>query len=76
DTGCTTHMTPRRDWFRSYTPYRVPISLADHSVIYSEGIGSVEFEPSIGGIVQPSVLFHEVLHVPSLATNLFCVFSL
>ncbi|KZV78254.1 hypothetical protein EXIGLDRAFT_584985, partial [Exidia glandulosa HHB12029] len=28
------------------------------------------------GEVQPSVLFHEVLHVPSLASNLLCVFSL
>ncbi|KZV78255.1 hypothetical protein EXIGLDRAFT_580113, partial [Exidia glandulosa HHB12029] len=47
DTGCTTHMTPHREWFRSYTPCKVPIALADHSVIYSAGIGSVEFEPVI-----------------------------
>ncbi|KZV79818.1 hypothetical protein EXIGLDRAFT_565483, partial [Exidia glandulosa HHB12029] len=47
DTGCTAHMTRHRSWFRSYTPCRVPIALADHSVIYSEGVGSVEFVPEM-----------------------------
>jgi hypothetical protein len=43
DTGATSHMTPHKNWIRNYTPYRVPIRLADNSVVYSEGVGSVVF---------------------------------
>ncbi|KZV81311.1 hypothetical protein EXIGLDRAFT_596726, partial [Exidia glandulosa HHB12029] len=45
DTGCTSHMTSHRAWFRSYLPYRVPIALADGHVIYSAGVGAVMFVP-------------------------------
>ncbi|KAF9546381.1 hypothetical protein CPC08DRAFT_797115, partial [Agrocybe pediades] len=34
-----------RNWIRNYTPYRVPIRLADHRVIYSEGVGTVHCRP-------------------------------
>ncbi|KZV83596.1 hypothetical protein EXIGLDRAFT_588936, partial [Exidia glandulosa HHB12029] len=47
DTGCSSHMTPHRVCFRSYEPYRVPIELADKSVIYSQGVGTVEFQPMV-----------------------------
>ncbi|KZV78261.1 hypothetical protein EXIGLDRAFT_579926, partial [Exidia glandulosa HHB12029] len=47
DTGCSTHMSPRRSWFCTYVPMRIPVELADHSVIYSTGVGSVEFQPVI-----------------------------
>jgi len=30
-------------------PYRIPIRLADGSVLYSEGIGSVRFIPEVNG---------------------------
>ncbi len=49
DTGATSHMTPHRNWIQNYTPYRVPIKLADHRIIYSEGMGSVLFRPIING---------------------------
>ena len=39
DTGATSHMTPHKTWIRNYTPYKVPIRLADNCVIYSEGGG-------------------------------------
>ncbi|EIW76019.1 hypothetical protein CONPUDRAFT_158795 [Coniophora puteana RWD-64-598 SS2] len=32
DTGATSHMTPHRHWLRSYTPMRMPLRLADHTV--------------------------------------------
>ena len=41
DTGATSHMTHHRSWIRNYTPYRVPIKLADNRIIHSEGVGSV-----------------------------------
>ncbi|HEX3640833.1 MAG TPA: hypothetical protein VHV10_06045, partial [Ktedonobacteraceae bacterium] len=49
DTGASSHMTPHRHWFNSYIPHVVPVRLADGSVIYSAGLGSVEFEPVIDG---------------------------
>ncbi|KDQ12395.1 hypothetical protein BOTBODRAFT_72980, partial [Botryobasidium botryosum FD-172 SS1] len=44
DTGATSHMTPHRHWFTTYTPTRTPIRLADNSIVYAEGIGSVQFQ--------------------------------
>ena len=70
DTGATSHMTPHKHWFRSYSPHVVPIRLANNSVIYSAGIGSVEFQPVIGGIPKCPVVFHDILHVPQLGSNL------
>ncbi|EGO23519.1 hypothetical protein SERLADRAFT_336269, partial [Serpula lacrymans var. lacrymans S7.9] len=39
------HMTPHRHWMHHYTPYRVPIKLADRTVVYSAGVGTVVFNP-------------------------------
>jgi hypothetical protein len=50
DTGASSHMTPHRHWFRSYSPHIVPVRIADNTIIYSAGIGSVEFQPVIKGI--------------------------
>src|SRR3984957_10658680 len=67
DTGATSHMTPHKHWIRSYSPHVVPIRLANNSIIYSAGIGSVEFQPVVKGIHECPVVFHDVLHVPQLA---------
>ncbi|KAJ3910869.1 hypothetical protein F5877DRAFT_86864, partial [Lentinula edodes] len=76
DTGATSHMTPHRNWIRNYTPHRVPIRLADHTVVYSEGIGEVLFTPIVDGKEVRQVLFSRVLHVPSLNNNLLSVLYL
>ena len=77
DTGATSHMTPHRHWFTTYQPHRVGIRLADHKVIYSTGCGSVRFQPVINGKPQHLfVEFHDVLHVPSLRSNLLSVLYL
>ena len=77
DTGATSHMTPHRHWFTTYQPHRVGIRLADHKVIYSTGCGSVRFQPVINGKPQRLfVEFHDVLHVPSLRSNLLSVLYL
>jgi hypothetical protein len=34
DTGCTSTMTPHRHWIRNYCSYRIPVELADGSVIH------------------------------------------
>ena len=76
DTGATSHMTPHKSWIRNYTPYRVPIRLADSRVIYSEGVGSVLFRPLINGQLARDVEFARVLHVPALCNNLLSVLYL
>ena len=45
DTGATSHMTPRRDWFKSYGPSNVAIRVANGQVVYAAGVGTVEFAP-------------------------------
>ncbi|KZT18867.1 hypothetical protein NEOLEDRAFT_1183884 [Neolentinus lepideus HHB14362 ss-1] len=76
DTGASAHMTSHRNWFQSYSPHRIPIRLANHQIIYSAGLGSVEFHPLIDGKASNPVLFHDVLHVPDLGSNLLSVFHL
>ncbi|TFY53988.1 hypothetical protein EVG20_g9887 [Dentipellis fragilis] len=76
DTGATSHMTSHRHWFHSYSPFVTPIRLADNSVIYSAGIGSVQFVPLMRGKEQRAVLFSRVLHVPELRNNLLSVLYL
>ncbi len=77
DTGTSSHMSHRRDWFHVWTPHVVPIQLADNSVIYSAGMGTVVFEPKDGdGKVGEAVEFQDVLHVPDLRNNLLSPFHL
>ena len=76
DTGATSHMTPHKSWIRNYKPYRVPVKLADNSVVYSEGVGTVLFRPIIDGKEGRDVEFTRVLHVPYLKTNLLSVLYL
>ena len=49
DTGATSHMTPHRHWFRTYTPFGTPVRLANGQLIHSTGVGTVQFEPVING---------------------------
>ena len=66
DTGATAHMTPHRHWLRNYTPSRIAIRLANNSIVYSEGVGTVVFAPVIGGESARAVEFSRVVHVPDL----------
>jgi hypothetical protein len=69
-------MTPNRHWFKTYTKMRKEVRLADHTVIYTEGVGSVVFKPVIDGKPAREVEFARVLHVPDLQNNLFSVLYL
>jgi hypothetical protein len=70
DTGATSHMTPHRAWMCNYTPHIIPIKLADHTIIYSAGMGSVVIHPVIKGQEARPVEPTRVLHVPQLRNNL------
>ena len=76
DTGASAHMTFNRHWMRHMMPYHIPIHLADGSVLYSEGVGSVQFIPEVNGHKMAPLEFTNVLYVPSLSTNLFSVLYL
>jgi GAG-pre-integrase domain/Integrase core domain len=76
DTGATSHMTPHRHWFHTYSPHVIPIRLANNSEILSAGLGSVEFQPTIDGKPGVPIIFTDVLHVPDLGSNLLSLFHL
>ena len=77
DTGATSHMTPHRHWFSDYKPHKTAIRLADNTIIYSVGIGSVKFAPApVNSKPQRLLLFENVLHVPQLRSNLLSVLYL
>src|SRR5215469_5968469 len=63
-------MTPHKHWVRNYEPFVVPVRLADNTIIYSAGVGTVVFNPVIRGKPARSVEFTRVLHVPQLRNNL------
>ncbi|KZT18534.1 hypothetical protein NEOLEDRAFT_1192340, partial [Neolentinus lepideus HHB14362 ss-1] len=66
DTGATSHMMPHQRWFASYSPHIIPVRLANDTIIYTAGMGSVMFEPVLGESKAPVVVLHDVLHVPQL----------
>ena len=66
DTGATSHMTPHREWFHTYSPCSVPIRIANGQVVFAAGRGTVEFAPVKGTRNLCPVVFYEVLHVPAL----------
>ena len=49
DSGATSHMMPHVHWIRNYTPFWMPIHLANNDIVYSAGIGSVRFIPMTCG---------------------------
>jgi len=69
-------MTPHCHWFKKYEQYSVPIKLADNTIIYSAGVGSVIFVPIIEGKETCPVEFTRVLHVPKLQNNLLSILFL
>ena len=76
DTEATSHMMSHKNWIRNYKPYRVPVKLADHRIIYSESVGSILFRPIKNGNTYRDVEFTRVLHVSALHNNLLSVLYL
>ena len=55
ETRATSHMTPHCHWVQNYLPLRIPIRLADNSIVYLSGVGTVVFNPVMmdGKPLQP-----------------------
>ena len=62
-------MTPNRNWFKSYAPSSVPIRVANGQVIFSAGVGTVEFTPVKDGRNLHPVVFSNVLHVSAFQAS-------
>jgi hypothetical protein len=63
-------------WLRNYKPHCIQIKFADGSVILSEEIGTVRFNPVVQGQNVQAVEFINVLYVPALRNNLLSIFYL
>ncbi|KAF8804760.1 hypothetical protein BYT27DRAFT_7044735, partial [Phlegmacium glaucopus] len=60
-------MTPHRHWIRNYVQTSIPIRLADNTIVYAVGVGSVRFRPIVNGKEVRSVEWtRRVLHVPQV----------
>ena len=69
-------MTPHKHWIHGYKPLVTPIRLANTTVVFSAGVGSVVFAPEVEGELVRHVEFSRVLHVPDLGSNLLSVLYL
>jgi hypothetical protein len=73
DSGASSSMTPRKDWIHSLEPIGRGVKLADGSIIYAKGKGTVTFIPEES---PNTISFHDVLYVPQLSNNLLSSNSL
>lgn len=76
DTGASISMTFRREWLHGMKQDTRRIRLADGTVIFSAGIGSVILHPHPSSGCGSAFSIHNVLFVPDLRTNLLSVFYL
>ena len=70
DTSITFHITSYYYQFKSYSPCRRVVQLADNFIIYLARVRSVIFEPVVKEKQTQEVEFSQVLHVPDLKSNL------
>ncbi|KAG7563868.1 Integrase catalytic core [Arabidopsis suecica] len=67
DSGCTSHMTSRRDWFSTFnTNGSTTILLGDDHAVESQGQGSIRIDTH-GGTIK---VLENVKYVPNLRRNL------
>jgi hypothetical protein len=76
DTGGSAHMTFNHHWMHNLMPHWIPIQLADGSIIYSEGIRSVQFTAVVNGQESRLLEFSNMQYVPNLSSNLLSVLYL
>lgn len=66
DSGCTSHMSPRHEWFREYKSFVEPIKIriGDDSILLAFGSGTIK--TNVGKLTN-------CYHVPDLCANLFSI---
>ena len=73
DSGSTNHMFFDKEEFTNYQPHRVGITIADGTVVWTKGIGTVEMEWILEDGSSNMVNIADVLHVPDLTCGLFSI---
>jgi hypothetical protein len=74
DSGAMSHMSMQHHWFKMLKPHIVPICIANNTIVYSKGIGSIVMEPTddlLGLLILTSILY-----IPALQNNLLLVLHL
>jgi hypothetical protein len=70
DTGCSTHMTGRKDWFVSLTSTKNNnVRFADDSTVAVKGVGDVSIKRKDGKLS----LISNVLYIPGMKCNLLSI---
>jgi hypothetical protein len=70
DTGCSNHMTGRRDWLKSIdTSKKTRVKLADSSYLVAKGMGNIAIQRKDG----EEVVIEKVLYIPDMDCNLMSV---
>lgn len=70
DSGCSSHMTNRKDWMSDFSPnVKSEITTANNEKIYSDGVGNVNvtFNDNVNKVIT------DTLYVPNVAANLLSV---
>jgi hypothetical protein len=57
-------MTSRHEWLTDFLKCHVTVELADGSIIYGFGRGTISFTPYINGHAMGPITLHNVLYVP------------
>lgn len=71
DSGATSHMSNRKDWYATMSSHVTPITVANKEQLLSHGKGTVNIH------ISDSVnKISDVLYIPGLATNLLSVSNL
>ncbi len=75
DSGASSHMTYRRDYFTNCRPFSVheKVSLGDGRVVEAVGVGNIRLDMLFKVSHPTRATMFDVLHVPQLACNLFSV---
>ncbi|XP_058771127.1 uncharacterized protein LOC131644592 [Vicia villosa] len=70
DSGCSTHMTGRRDWFVQINQVaKNKVKFTDDSTLMAEGVGDVLIEKKDGG----HSMIKDVLYIPGIKCNLLSI---
>ena len=75
DSGASSHMTPKREYFTEYQLFSIPekVALDDGRVVEAVGVGTIRLNMLFKVSNSKSSVMHDVLHVPKLSCNLFSV---
>ena len=75
DSGASSHMTPKREYFTKYRSFSTPekVGLGDGRVVDAVGVGTIRLNMLFKVSNSKRAVMYDVLHVPKLTCNLFSV---